>query len=165
VAETKLVSVQGLPAQAKAQVIWADASQVDAYARTVPVRAIPCRDRNRHNFPGVHITGLNFCRIDDDGWWIREVVCDDCGMKKQVQRWDVKHKRDVITGRPELVSTRTVTIRTAYDNDPGTGRIRVKMFRESLAMMALEKANETSIRALRQKVTAAQAAQLAADIA
>jgi hypothetical protein len=134
-----LRSIQGERADQVAGEMWATDDQVDEFVRSVGEWVLVCRERGRHAFAPVRVTGMRFEGVTPDGLFIRRVSCDDCGMVVRVELWEVRQKRGVIT-RVELVSA-TLDYTPGYLGKPGTGRMRPRQIRNAVASLELSGQN------------------------
>src|SRR5215216_3013331 len=61
---------------------WVRASDedVDLYVDRVSDAVLACRERGRHLFPTIRDAGIHFTGVDDDGLFLRRLVCTCCDL-------------------------------------------------------------------------------------
>jgi len=157
------LSIQGESAARRAATIWATDSEAADYTRSQPDGVVACRERGRHQYPatrGSITEGPPFVDITPEGFYVREIPCDSCrhvnedgtpGLPRVIRRevWDVKHKRGVITGQPQLVSAKPQVVDPDYLNPKGQGRIKPRQVRQAVVGEALA---GQGIKDLRQRI-------------
>lgn len=135
---TEVKSIQG-EQQTKAShaVVWADPDDVDAYVDDADEGDIECRDRGRHLIPRMKRKASMkemFTETDDDGNPIRRVVCTCCGKAEQVETWSFTRGRlEPVASYLHYPSRLLKPGQKPYTAKPGTGRIRPKAVRASVA--------------------------------
>lgn len=130
-------SIQGEQQSTTDAHLYATDDQVDEYIRRMSDGVINCRERGRHSFAPVRVTGMHFVGVTPLGLLVRRVLCDSCLMVERVEEWDVRHKRGKVT-RAELVSARLDYLDPTYRADRGHGRMRPRQIRNAVASLALE---------------------------
>jgi hypothetical protein len=92
VGSTAARSIQG-EQQEDAGYIRASDEDVDLYVDRVSDEVLACRERGRHLFPTIRQAGIHFTEVDDEGLFLRRLVCTCCDLAVRVERWEGVRRR------------------------------------------------------------------------
>lgn len=143
---THLPSVQG---EQQPTTGWERATQddVDAYVDRVSDEVLECR-QNRHRWPALRAHEQPFHGIDDDGLFVRRIVCRCCELAVRVEKWKAngrgQHARlERVTSHVEY---RTGAHGESYLAPSGRGRMTPRQVADSVASKALHHYSLTALR-------------------
>lgn len=137
--------------------VRASEDDVDLYVDRVSDEVLACRERGRHLFPTIRQAGIHFSGVDDDGLFLRRLVCTCCDLAVKVEKWEGIRQRG--RTRFQRVAS-TLEYRTGPDGQvylapSGRGHMTPRQIGDSVASKAL---SGQSLAALRKAATRAQAA-------
>ncbi|GAA4557710.1 hypothetical protein GCM10023175_62670 [Pseudonocardia xishanensis] len=147
-------SIQGEQQDAEQQgYVKASDEDVDLYVDRVSDDVIACRERGRHLFPTIRQAGIHFTGVDDEGLFLRRLLCTCCRLAVRVEKWEAVR-------RGNKTRFARVTSGLEYQEGPGgerylapsgRGHMTPRQIGDSVASKALA---GQSITALRKAVKA-----------
>lgn len=124
--------------QAANQLALMSESDVDAYVREAADETLVCR-AGGHRFPLREKGGFRFVGVTPEGFLLRHLTCQQCGLVRRVERWDVRHKGDKVTRMEFVSAAMDYSLRDhqgqGYLAKSGRGRMSRKQVRGAVATM------------------------------
>lgn len=139
--------------QQDARAVPATPEDVDLYVDSHSPGVVDCRERNRHPFPTIPVTGMAFDDLDGD-LFVRHIPCPSCGCAVRTEWWEWVGRGKY--GRMVFITAKVRYRRNAngerYQAPPGHGRISSRAVKESRATRAMTGESITALRkALRRQ--------------
>ena len=148
------LSIQGEQAQDTGWVRASD-DDVDLYVDRVSDEVLACRERGRHRFASIRQAGIHFSEVDDEGLFVRRLICTCCQLAVRVEKWEGARRgnRTRFSRVTSGLVYQTGDDGAEYLAPSGRGHMTARQIGDSVASKAL--AGE-SITALRKSIKKAQ---------
>lgn len=161
-------SIQG-EQQAPTAPVRMDQADVDEQVAKMTDAVAACRERGRHQYPAVRMSGLTFVDyLEDEGLFVQEADCECCGpLAYQRTLWEVRGRGARARYVPIASGTR---YRSIVDKDgqiirylapEGMGRMSPRQVREAVATQALRGQSLRTVR--KQAIDAGRERRAAAE--
>jgi hypothetical protein len=129
---------------------WVRASEedVDLYVDRVSDEVLACRERGRHLFPTIRQAGIHFSAVDEEGLFVRRLVCTCCEMAVKVEKWEGARRggRTRFGRVASHLEYRTGPDGQSYLAPSGRGHMTARQVGDSVASKALQGQSVTSLR-------------------
>lgn len=142
------LSIQGEQLQQEQGYVKASDEDVDLYVDRVSDEVLACRERGRHLFPTIRQAGIHFSGVDDEGLFLRRLVCTCCDLAVRVEKWEGA-RRGGRTRFYRVASTleyRTGANGEVYLAPSGRGHMTPRQIGDSVASKALAGTTLTELR-------------------
>jgi hypothetical protein len=144
------VSVRSIQGEQQHDAGWVRASDedVDLYVDRVSDEVLACRERGRHLFPTIRQAGIHFSAVDEEGLFVRRLVCTCCELAVKVEKWEgVRLGRGTRFGRvASHLEYRVGSDGQSYLAPSGRGHMTARQVGDSVASKALQGQSLTALR-------------------